>query len=309
MRYRPLGRSGSAISAVTLTLDERLTLRGPEAGRDLVYAALEQGVNAFHMASPDPVVAELLGQALSSVDRRLVVVSCALGEVRERGKAMRDFSAPALTGCIDRVLAVSGLGQLDMAVLNDPSEVELAQTTLEALKAQRAAGRVAMLGVMGESPAMDAYVSTGAFDVLFTPLHVNSSWRIKHRMRMALERDMAVLAYGWYPEELRPVKKGAPAAPTKRGLFGLGAKAQPVEPEQDFGPFAFLHRTNGWSAEDLCLAYALTEPAVSSALATADDAARIEAMAAVPEREIPPAVPAQIEMARVMAGQPKAASA
>jgi aryl-alcohol dehydrogenase-like predicted oxidoreductase len=298
MRYRPLGRSGSAVSALTLKIGSEALAGGPSRARALVFAALEAGINTVHLTSADPVLAEAVGQALSQVDRKLIQVSVSLGRPDAR-RGGRDFSPEALTGSIDRILHASGLGGIDLALLDEPAEDEMPQTALNALKAQRTAGRIRMLGIAGDGEVMDAYISTGAFDVLATSYHVNSPWQTRHRMRAALERDMAVMAYGYFPEELDTAKKAETVHAPKKGLFGLGGGRPRHDPLAGAGTFAFLHQTHGWSAEHICLAFALTDPSIATVLVDAQDSERMEALAAVPERDLPPGLAAQIEMARV----------
>ncbi len=305
MRYRPFGASGGAVSSLTLSLGTDALARGVEAANDLIYAALEAGINAYRLETADPVLAEVLGQALSNVERKLLYVSLQLGAGDGRKGSARDFSAEGLTGAIDRCLHVSGLGWFDLAILEEPGEHELSQESLAALKALRATERVKYLGVSGDGEVMDAYVSTGAFDVLATPFHVNVDWRVRSRMRAAREQDMVILAYDYFPEALNTEKKAATAhQPVKKGLFGFGG-AKPERPKDDplagAGTFAFLHRTPHWTAEAICLAHAMTDPNVASVLIRADTADRLAMLAAVPERDMPPGLSAQIEMARVAA--------
>lgn len=299
MRYRPFGASGAAISTLTLSLGVTNLARGVDAANDLIYSALEAGINAYRLETADPVLAEVVGQALSNVDRKLLNVSLELGAGDGRKGSARDFSAEGMTGAIDRCLHVSGLGWIDVAILEEPGEDELPQSSLNALKALRATQRVRFLGVSGESEVMDAYVSTGAFDVLATPFHVNVDWRIRSRIRAAREKDMAILAYDYFPSELDTEKKTIELNQPRKGLFGFGKpKAAPVA---QASTFAFLHRTPYWNAEEICLAHAMTDPAISSVLVTARDAERLNALASVPERDMPPGLAAQIEMARVAA--------
>ena len=234
----------------------------------------------------------MLGEALSHVDRKLVYVSVTLGT----GEA-RDFSAEGMTAAIDRVLHFSGLGWIDMAVLHEPGETELAQASLAALKALRKTGRIRLLGIAGGGPVMDAYVSTGAFDALLTPFDINAGWPIRNRIRSAREQDMAVFAYDFYIDR----RTRAPDAPVfKKGLFGLGGgKRPPDTPKKD--AFGFLYRTPNWTAEAICLSYVLTDPSVSSVIVTPTGADRLAVLAAAPERDRPPGLAAQIEMARVVA--------
>ena len=114
MRYRPFGRSGNAVSAVTLNLGDATLARGKSGARDLLVSAMEHGVNTFHMECADPVLAELAGTALAAVDRRLVFLTVRVGQRIERGRKVRDFSAESVTGSIDQVLAASRLGHVDL---------------------------------------------------------------------------------------------------------------------------------------------------------------------------------------------------
>lgn len=71
MRYRPFGPSGAAVSAITLSVGADMLARGREAAMSLLFAALEQGINSYRLETADPVVAEVLGEALSHLDRKL----------------------------------------------------------------------------------------------------------------------------------------------------------------------------------------------------------------------------------------------
>lgn len=301
MRYRPFGNLGQAVSVVTLSLGARDIADGPQAGRELIYSALEAGINSYRLQSADPVLAEVLGEALRHVDRKLVQVSLMLGAGDGRRGSDRDFSAEGMTSAIDRALHASGLGWFDLAVLDEPDDHELPQSSLNALKALRATQRVRLLGISGESEVMDTYVSTGAFDVLFTPFHVNSPWQIRSRLRDARERDMAIFVYGYFPDSLDTAKKASTVHEEKKGFFGFGkSSSRPkADPLAGAGAFAFLHQTNAWTAEAICLAYSLTDPSVASILIEASDIERLNTLALVPDRDLPPGLAAQIEMARV----------
>lgn len=305
MRYRQFGRSGMTLSAITLTLDDDASMRGPQACRQLIYAALEQGINSFHLASADPDLPATVGEALSVVDRNLVFVSQRLGVVADGRKSVRDFSPEALSATVDHALEGSNLQQIDLVMLDNPGADEFPQRALSTLKALRSVGKVRLLGVAGDNDAMEAYVSTGAFDVLATPYHLRSGWKERNRLKSAVALDMGVLAYDWFPQEVstpKRVEAMAQPQPARRGFLGFGggrpAAAPAASPLNGMGTYAFLHQTPGWTAEEICLAYALTEPAVASCMLSAADAGRLASLAAVPDRDLPSGLPAQIEMAR-----------
>ncbi|GAA0643994.1 oxidoreductase [Brevundimonas lenta] len=301
MRYRPFGNGGQAVSALTMSLGARDIAGGPEAGRELIYSALEAGINCYRLQSADPVLAEVLGEALRHVDRKLIQVALTLGAGDGRRGSDRDFSADGMTSAIDRCLQASGLGWFDLAILDEPLDHELPQSSLNALKALRATQRIRLLGISGDGEVMDTYVSTGAFDVLLTPYHVNSQWQIRSRLRDARERDMAIFVYGYFPESLDTVKKATTVHEEKKGFFGFGKTGgrSRNDPLAGAGTFAFLHQTNAWTAEAICLAYALTDPAITSVLIDAPELERLNTLAQVPDRDMPPGLAAQIEMARV----------
>lgn len=307
MRYRPFGRSGKSASAVTLNLGDRTLARGRNGGAALITEAMEHGVNSFHLQTPDPVLGELVGSAIAPVDRRLVFVAVRVGSRRDRGHATRDFTPAGVTAAIDQFLAAARLDYVDMVILDEPGAEELSHATLTALKAQRASGRIQMLGIAGGAEVMDAYVSTNAFDVLATPFNVNSDWATRNRVRAAVERDMAVMAYDYFPESLSTAKKAETQGKAKRGLFGFGGGPKQDPVFKGVGTFAFLHQTHNWSAEEICLAYALSEPTLSSVIIDTADPAVLDRLAGVPDRDMPPGMPAQIEMARVNQAAAKSA--
>lgn len=297
MRYRPFGRAGVSVSSVALVIDDRAGQKGSEALAGLVYAAMEAGVNTFHIESCEPEVLETTGQCLAAVERRLLFISLQLGLRPGRTGLTRDFSAEALTGAIDQALLHTRLEHLDLILLDEPGEDEFPTNALAALKQQRTTGRISLLGVGGANDAMDVYLETRAFDVLSTPFHMRSSWKERNRMKTASQMDMGVIAYDYFPDQFQKAST-TPGVPKKRGLFGGTVVAEPTSVLQGAGTYAFLHGTRNWEAEELCLAYAIMEPNVSTVLIRAADTERLAQLASVPDRDLPPGMAAQVEMAR-----------
>jgi aryl-alcohol dehydrogenase-like predicted oxidoreductase len=294
VRYRPLGNTGMSISAMSLVLSDSTTGMREADWVSLVYAALESGINAFEVTGGDPELVDGFSQALRAIDRRLVFVAWRLGwSPTTSGVPARDFSAEGLAGVVESVVARTGLGYIDATILDDPHSEELSPPALDMLKRLKDTGRIRLLGVTGRDDAMDAYISSGAFDLVATPFSLTSGWKERLRLKAAIERDMVVLGYDYYPQAIRE-------PPPKGGIWTRTAS----NPLAGAGTYAFLERTPHWSGEEICLAYAMTEPSLCTVQVPADRIDRVEAMAAVCERELPSGVPAQIEMAR-FAPQPQ----
>jgi len=300
VRYRPLGKSGMVVSTISLSMTDRTAVVRSSDWVTLIYSAFENGINSFEINGDTPGMIDGLSQALSAVDRKLVYIAWRVGvRMGPAGTPIRDFSAGALCRTVDGVLARSGIGYLDAVVLDDPHTEEFSPQALDQLKLMRADGRARMLGVAGQDDALDALLTTGAFDVLYLPFSLTSGWVERRRLKTAVERDMGIVSYDYYPKNFHG--GGASAAP-KSGGWGRPKLATRASPLAGAGTYAFLDRTRNWTPEEICLAYALTEPSLASVQIAADRAERVEALAAIPDREMPPGVSAQIEMARFGAG-------
>jgi aryl-alcohol dehydrogenase-like predicted oxidoreductase len=290
MRYRPLAHRAMAVSAVSLKLDDRLA-RSATQWAELGTAALNCGINCFEVAGRSPALVDGISQALRTVDRRLLFVAWRFGpSVMPSAYARDAFSPQALEGLAKAILARTGLAYLDLVQLDDPGPQDLRAEGLKMLKQMRAQGLAQSIGVAGHGDAMDAYISTGAFEVFTGPYNMRSGSRDRRRLKAAEDRNMSVLGTSAFPESLL----GAPVAAPRRALLGWHNKGEVAAGN----PYAFLKTTHGWTPEAICVGYALTEPGLASVQVEARDIAHLEALAALPERELPANVPAQIEMAR-----------
>ena len=146
-----------------------------------------------------------------------------------------------------------------------------------------------MLGVAGEG--VDAALRRPGVDLLGAAYHLGSQWADRNRIKTAVEEGRSVFGDGYYP---RLDARGADGAP-KRGLFGLARRPAAIDRT---GGYDFLRRTPNWAADEICLAYALTEPCLATIVVEAAATEDVERLAAVTERELPTGLAAQIEMAR-----------
>jgi aryl-alcohol dehydrogenase-like predicted oxidoreductase len=290
MRYRPFGGAGVAVSCVSLSLrDSPQQVRDVRAWTSLIIRAVEVGVNFFELVEPSEAMLLGVAQGLGAIERRLLFLSW-----RAPQALLSDASALQLAQDLAVGAQTSGMGHFDLLVVDEPpgaptaGEVAAAAAPLVALTEN---GLVKLLGMRGEGDGLDAAIATGAFDAVATPYSLGSEWRERHRIKTASKRDMAVIGLDPYPQAMREAAKGA--KPKRSSIWRRAS-----DPLSGSGSYRFLSATPGWTAEEICLGYALTEPALSSVQVEADEADRIEALAEVPERDMPPALSAQIEMAR-----------
>lgn len=284
MRYRPFGATGKAVSAVSLLLREAPNMATPQAWRALAFSAMESGVNSFELSAGSDVLSMGVGEALRAVERRLIFLSW-----RIRGDGHKPLTADTISASVRAGLQRTGAGYFDLLVLDEHAFATLEPSARTYLDDLRAGGLALQLGVSGDGPAIDTCIETAGFDVLITPFNLTSDWRARRRIRDASANDMVIVASDPFPAVLR----NRPAAPIRTGL--LGRRREPLE---GAGTYAFLHETPGWTPEEICIAYALTEPSFASIQLEAFRAETIDRLAAVTDRDLPTGVAAQIEMAR-----------
>jgi aryl-alcohol dehydrogenase-like predicted oxidoreductase len=284
VRYRPFGSEGRSASAVSLTL---------HAGRKaddvfhLVCSALESGVNTFSLPVGDEPSAEAIRRAVAAVGRRVLILMLRL-----------DLEGPKFDEQVRSALRSSGATAFDAVMVERPGPAALAPARLAELEAIRAARLALRIGVADEAEAAHAKLESGAFDLLALRYNLTSGWAERNVLKAAAQRGLAVVGYG---PNIQAEEPDVP--PALRGIARL-FRRDPVARDEGY---RFLRETPDWSAEQICLAFALTEPGLASVLVEVETAKAIEALACVVERELPAGVAAQIEMARFAGGRRGAA--
>lgn len=286
MRYRPLDGAGTVVSAVSLRLrSDRLS---PSEVAAWIHGAVEQGVNFFDIPGDDPELLLAVGDALATVERDLLAIAVRLG-------ADRNFGAHPLQARIVDALRRLRVGYLNAIILDEPGVNDLDAQTLSMLKAARASGRVRTLGVAGEDEALDTHIAAGAFDMLVLPFNLTSGWRERRRLIEAQKRDMAIVGFDPWPD---PFRNRAAPGQSRPSLLSRAFRPRPADPLAGVGTYAFLDETQGWTSEQICLAYALTDVKLASVQLEATSLEHLAMLAAVADRELPAATAAQVEMAR-----------
>jgi hypothetical protein len=292
VRYRPFGLNGQAMSVLTLALD-RPGLRAA-AVTELVFSALECGINSFELQAGDVEAARGLRDGLGAVERTIAVIGLRLSAAADPRFVSRDGAIAAIESALD----AGRFGRLDYVLVEGRMPNDLSPLLADTLAGANAAGRIRVAGLGGKRAFLDAHLDAPEFELIEAPFNLRSDWDDRNRVKRAVARGMTVIGCDYYPA-LQIARRDAGTEP-RQGLlrFGLGGKERSLEQSSTY---AFLSLYQGWTAEEICLAYALTEPGLSSIHISAAGVRNLPALAAAPEREMPTGVPAQIEMARIQA--------
>jgi aryl-alcohol dehydrogenase-like predicted oxidoreductase len=279
MRYRPFNRSGLAISAITLTLDA--SPLSPAKRMELVFAALETGVNSFELVGPCADWGPVLRAAVEAAGRNVLVLT-----LRVRG------GEDSLMAQVGDGLEQIDVGRFDTVLLDDGASSPEDASRLHTLRDRGLAG---MVGVTcgRNGPSLD--LMDAGYDVLATPFGLQADASLRKRLRTVVERDITLIGYDYYDIARPPVATEAP-----KGLSRLFKRAPVAVIDTD--AFEFLRRTPTWTAEEIALAYALTEPSLATIRVQTTDLTKLDGLAKAVERELPVGSAAQIEMARFSHG-------
>lgn len=288
MRYRPFGKHGRAVSAITLRLADNPRMAAKD-WRNLVFAGLESGINSFEVQGESNALLDGAGEALRSMERRLLFVSWRL---RSGGELL---TAQAVHDAVDAAVERCGLAYVDLLTVDDPGPA-FPPTALAAMTGLRQSGVIRSLGLASRGESQDRHLASGLFDALAAPFNLSSGWADRHRIRSAVSRDVAVIGEDFWPQSLR--ERQARPLFKKPSLW-----RRRTDPLSNLGGYAFLDETHGWSAQELCLGYALTEPSLATVQVITTKREKLEALAGVVERDLPTGCAAQIEMARFSAEQ------
>jgi aryl-alcohol dehydrogenase-like predicted oxidoreductase len=291
MRYRPFGVSGKAVSAVSLAMSEVYRSQPAAQWRNLAIAALESGVNAFEVTDGSPQAADGLRQALESLERRLVFLAW-----RVPGDGRSPLDARRLQQCVRDSLQQTGGAYLDLLVVDEAAYATMSSEASRLLEDLRRSDLVLAAAIAGSGAVVDQALAEGRFDALVSPYNLTTGWATRRRIREASLANIAVIGAEAFPPALCTQPAQSPA---KSGLF-----RRPGPSAATAGPYGFLHDTRGWEADELCLAYAMTEPALATIQIEANRPEVIERLALIPDRELPTGLAAQIEMARIDSENP-----
>ena len=286
MRYRPFGATGKAVSAVSLFLREGPGLTTADACRALAFSAMENGINSFELGGASDILAIGMGEALATVERRLIFLASRL-----RANPLGPVTAQDVADWVRATLQKTRAGYLDLLMIDEGALAALTPQARTYLLDLKSSGVCLQVGATGDGPMIDAGIGDELLDVLTAPFSLRSDWKVRRRIREAAAASMTLIGCEPFPSQ--PARRETGRNP-RQSLLSL--RRQKGDGQAD--TYEFLNETPGWTYEELCLGYALTEPAFATIQLELRRPDAIERMASVTDRDLPPGVVAQIEMAR-----------
>jgi len=288
MRYRPFGTAGKSVSAISLALSRAGGPSDVAGWRGQIFAGMEHGINCFDIEAGHEPLELGVAQALQAVERRLIFLIFTI-----RAHPGRPFTLEHLVETVKQGLARTGARYFDVLMFDQETFAALTPKARVLLARLREASLVLQFGASDDARRLDAVVQDPDFEVLATPYNLTSDWQARRILREASAAGMVTLGYDVAPTAMLQ----APAPPKLLSR----PRRDHHNPLAGSGTYAFLHSTPGWSAEALCVAYALTEPALATLQLDMSLLAQIDDLAATPDRDPPTGLGAQVEMARFSA--------
>jgi hypothetical protein len=160
---------------------------------------------------------------------------------------------------------------------------------------------VRAFGAEAPDEELERLIRSTQFHIIRTPFDLDTTWEKRHLIDLAQSRGISLFGGDYFPEAYHRKEDVVPKA-ARNGWFRKASN-----PMAGVGTYAFLYTTPGWSAEELCLGYALHQTGLTTVMIDPNSVDHLNLLAAIPGRYLPPSVPAQIEMARLNLNTPKRA--
>jgi 1-deoxyxylulose-5-phosphate synthase len=280
MRYTKLGRTGLDVSALTLgcmswgdasrgghqwVLDE-------DAGRDIIKAALEAGINFFDTANVYSAGSseEITGRALADFASREDVVLATKVHGRMRpGPNGAGLSRKAILHEIDASLRRLGTDYVDLYQIHRWDDSTPIEETMEALHDVVQAGKARYIG----ASSMFAWQFSKAQHVAdlggWTPFvsmqnHYNLLYREEEREMLPLCEDLGVGVIPWSPLARGRLTRDWDADTARSETDEFGGTLYRDEDKAVVDTVAAVAERKGVPRAQVALAWLLAQPAVTS---------------------------------------------
>jgi aryl-alcohol dehydrogenase-like predicted oxidoreductase len=279
MERRMMGKTGMQVSALGFGGSEiGFEKADTEAARELLFGALDAGLNVIDTAECYLESEELIGQvAAGRRDEFYLFTKC--GHPDGRGHPA-NWSETSLLESIERSLRRLRVEHVDLVQLHSCSEETLrAGEAIAALQKARDKGWTRFIGYSGDGQAARYAIESGAFDTLQTSVSIADQEALQLTLPLARERGMGVIAK-------RPVANAAwrhPQRPENAYIVPYWERLRHLE-------YPFLHGQPG-AAFSMALRFTLAVPGIHTAIVGTSRPGRWEQNADLLDRDgpIPPA--------------------
>jgi aryl-alcohol dehydrogenase-like predicted oxidoreductase len=192
MERRPFGRTGMEVTALGLGTAEIGYARAEaEAGRRLLAAALDAGLNVVDTAACYGNAEELIGEVAARRSEFFLFTKCG----HAAGLPLPDWDPRMLEQSIERSLRRMRTDHLDLLQLHGCPEQLLRQgDVIAVLQRAKEAGHTRFIGYSGDGPAALHAIRCGAFDSLQTSVNIADQESIDLLLPEARARGMGVIA-------------------------------------------------------------------------------------------------------------------
>jgi len=189
---RALGKTGLTVSVLGFGGSEIGFQQAQEnTVREILAGAIDAGLNVVDTAAAYLKSEELIGAAIKTRRRDLVLMSkCGALD----GFSREDWTAAGIAKSVADSLKRLQTDHVDVMFLHSCGEAVLRQgDAIEALRRARERGQVRFLGYSGDGAAAQYAVKSGAFDVLQTSLSIADQQVLEGALPLARERNMGVV--------------------------------------------------------------------------------------------------------------------
>jgi len=291
MLYRPLGLSGMALSAIGLRINWEAANNNTSKLTSLVTTAIENGINTYHFDYIEADMMRTVAEVLSVVKRSLLFISVSAHSAPRTANAT-SYAYEPLRARLKTAVKDCGLSYLDMAQFYNPINSGTPDESWAFIKSLREARMVRYFGAEVPDDELKRLINSSQFHIIRTSFDLDTTWEKRHLIDLAQSRGISLFGGNYFPEAYHRKDDVVPKA-ARNGWFRKASN-----PMAGVGTYAFLYTTPDWTAEELCLGYALHQTGLTTVMVDPQSIDHLNQLAAVPGRYLPPSVPAQIEMAR-----------
>ncbi len=195
MQTNVLGKTGLKVSRLGIGLSEtgfNLSESEESQAREVINAALDQGINFLDTAACYDLSEEQVGAAVSHRRDEFTLATKA-GHYIPRGEG-EDWTAEIVTQSIERSLKRMKTDRVDLLQLHSCS-VEILERgeVIEALQKARDAGKTRFIGYSGDNESAEWAVNSGIFDTLQTSFNLVDQKARSVVLPAAKEQGMGVI--------------------------------------------------------------------------------------------------------------------